>query len=481
VIPANGGAEQVLAAGYDVRQLRWNADGTAISYVSAPDSSQNGRYVVYRVAVSGGQPRMLHDAGIPDDAPRIMDDGRLMFPGPSLLDWTARTVKDASGKVFGTLTMPVDTWEDGSTGDYRTVALRESRPRALRLVEIASGRSHVLVDTTAEASSMAWFADGQRVAALVRRNGAYALGVFNTAGRELKSVPLKEAPRFQPTLDNRWHSELTVSPNGRYAAYIGFGRASLELVDITTGEQRTLAKSTLTVTSPVWRPDSRALRYVRDGALRLANSTRSVSEVSVDGADRVVQLLPFSEFPGAAVPMISYDMVANLGANATALTIIRLDGRPPLVLPPTAHGWPMLSPDQATLMIRVGVPGGIGTVTEPRRVLLFSLSDMSSRHLLLPENEPHFITGEWSPDGKNFYLTGRSSRADPVNIYSVPVDGSTPRRVARVNTREPSSMFAVSPDGKYVVFAEGGLQRATFLKMDFTEGVSRLLPSARHE
>ena len=478
LVPSNGGSERVLASGYDVRQIRWSLDGSSISYASQPDSSRSGRYRVWRVAVSGGTPELLYDAGIPEDAPRIMDDGRLLFPGPSLLDWSERTIKDAAGKTQGVLRLPIDTWEDGTGGEYKSVAVREVRPRALRLVEIATGTRRTLIDTTAESSSMVWFADGRRLAALVRRNGTFALSIFGVDGREQKSIALSAAPRFTATLDGRWHSDLTLSPDGRYATYIGYGRGTLELVDVTNGQQRTLARSNITVTNPVWRADSRTIRYILDGAVSASNTTRSVHDVTVDGADKLVRRLPFSELPGPATVLASENYISAFGPPAPNHIVLPLDGSAPRVMLTTPAFGGLMSPDGRTMMVKLG---SLLSNDPSRRVAFESLTDGTVRQLDLPFADVRYNGGQFHPDGKSVFIAGRNSPSDPVIIYSVPVDGSAPREVVRANTNEPGSMFAVSPDGKYIAFVEAGAQRAALLGVDFTDGVGRLAASGRRE
>jgi len=277
---------------------------------------------------------------------------------------------------------------------------------------------------------------------------------------------------FTSTIDGRFHAELRISPDDRYATYLGVGRQSLELVELTSGKQRTLIRSAISVSGPVWRSDSRSIRYIFDGTVPGPNTTRSVHEVTVDGADKLVRSLPFSDFPGPATVLLSENLVSAFGPRSTNHIIIPLDGKPPRVMLPTSvQGAGQLSPDGRTIAIP---PGTLANVKPANQLALESLVDGSVKMLDLPFEKTPFVAMQYHPDGRSLFIESRKTLNDPVIIHSLPIDGGVPREVARVSTNEPVSIFAVSPDGRYVAFTVGSTPRATFLSLDFSEPVAKL-------
>jgi len=286
-------------------------------------------------------------------------------------------------------------------------------------------------------------------------------------------------PRFPESLDGRASSDLRISPDGRYAVYVSVGRNSLELVNVSTGEQRTLVRSALTATTPVWRPDSRSVRYTRDGTVPGPNATRGVHEVTIDGVDKLIRALPFTEFPGPATVPINDTLVSAFGPPAQDHRILALNGTASRVVHPVSvQGAGQLSPDGRTIAISAGSLAE--SPPKPiRQVVLESLADGSARTLDLPFTRARFTAMQWHPDGKGLFIAGRNSPSEPMTFYLVPIDGSAPRVMARTETWEPNSTFAVSPDTRYIAFVAGSKSRSTLLSLDFTESVSRLSTKSR--
>lgn len=469
IVPASGGTERTLATGFQVRSLRWSNDGSSIYFMVSADSTRLNP-MLYRMPVAGGSRQLVNAA-----QSGVMDDGRLTFEAPAPTNQSAWLLGDPSGKPLALMTFPnagMNRWGEWS-GRYRRAGMRTVHQRGLRVTDLSTGTSRFVIDTTAEVSPPSWFPDGRRVAAIANIDGAYALVVVSVDGSGLRKIPLATRPLLYGALIGFYTAELQISPDGRHAMFLSDDRASLELVELSTGAQRTLARPAVSVSTARWASDSRSIRYIRDGGVTVPNATRSVHEVTLDGTDKLVRALPWSELPMAAVPLVDFNHVVTFGQGAVDYRLVPLDGRPPRVLLTTPAWGGQVAPDGRTLVVRVG-PATARDLRPARRLTLLSLNDSDRRDIDLPFTDLLFAPMQFHPDGRHIFVAGRESRSEPVVFYSVPLDGSTPRAVARWETKESTSAFSVSPDAKYLAYTVAATPHATFLSLDYTAGVSRL-------
>jgi Tol biopolymer transport system component len=475
IVPATGGAERAVASGFNILNQRWTSDGASLYYFASSDSA-GSKTLLYRVAATGGTPEFIREVPRGTSPPELTADTRLVaIRELKGTESNARPMMDHSGRMVGTRTSPSDTWIADWSGRPRIAAIREVHPRGLRITDVASGATRVLIDTTTEVGVPAWFPDGRRIGVITRGGGTYSLIVIGVDGSGMRKIPLAALPQFLALLD--WNNaNLIISPDGRYAAYLGRGRQSLELVDLNSGKQRTLTRSAITVTTPVWRHDSKGIVYTRDGAVFERNSTRGVHEVSLDGVDRLVRAFPFADFPGSAVVPLNETMAVSFGQGATNHTLIPLnDGAPRVVAATTVMGGGQLSPDGKTLVVRLG-PAPTRDFKPARRLTFISLADTTKRGVDLPFTDLPTVSMQYHPDGKRVLVAGRNAPAEPVIFYSVPMDGSAPRAITRVDTKEPVSIFRLSPDGRNIVYTFAPAPHVTFVSLDYSEGMQRLLP-----
>lgn len=469
VVAANGGAERALASGFGVRRLRWSSDGSEIYYVASSDSARKTA-TLYRVALSGGASSTVHEFSGNGDPPAISADAHLVgLPQPRTIEGNSVVYADFSGKSIARIAYPGDVELSDWSGSYRVAGFRIVHPRGLRIVNVADGRSRELIDTTAEVIAAAWFADGRRIAAILVRDGRYALTTMNADGTNIRSLALAALPQHTYDLPEPANARLQVSPDGRYATFLGHGRHSLELMDLTTGTQRTLARAQFTLT-PFWRADSKSIRYIRHEDSPSANETRGVHEVSLDGTDKIVRVLPRSKYP----PIIwSYDYNAVAAWGAGASMIIPLDGKPDQVVARApVHGGGALSIDRRTVALFLGKDG-----VPTRKLTLVSLPDSSQRDIDLPFLP--FGPMRFSPDDRRTFIRGRDTAEGPMTIYSVPLDGGQPRAVATVDSRELAGVIELSPSGGSVLYSVAGTRRATFLALDFSDLTARVTQAGK--
>lgn len=477
VVPAAGGTERVLTSGYHIRNLRWAVDGGAVYYVCNQDSATT-KAVLSRVAVNGGAPQPVHGFTGASGAPAVSADNRVVTQAAVVAGVQAVRIGDLNGRALAMLSIPagvrVGDWSDGA---YRQVGVREAHPRGLRIINVADGKARELIDSTADVQAVAWFENGRRFAAIAFYDLTGVLVTMNADGTDMRKIPLASQPNrslnlFAPPVEN-----LRVSPDGRYAVYVGgpstgLGGSSLELVELSTAKQQTIARAKA-ITQPFWHRDSRSIRYGRiTEVARTDPRWNSVHDVSLDGTDTLVRTFPNSQYPNANW-MMGVNHVSNFRGNA--YTLMRLDGSPDQVLLRASIGSPgAISPDGRSIAVS---PGSEGDEHGARKIILLSTKDGTQRTVNLPFTE--IGCGPFSPDGRYLYCNGRETDSGPQTLYEVPVDEAKPRLIARSDSREIRGAIALSPDGKWILQTVAGVRRAAFVSLDFTDGMTRLLSSSQ--
>jgi TolB protein len=217
-----------------------------------------------------------------------------------------------------------------------------------------------------------WSPDGRQLAFISNQGGRW--GLYLTDGdcqRDCDTTARVMPIQFSP--QRRVFGRLVWSPDGRYlAAPIGVARggAAIRLIDMATGELKTLNASLLD-TQLAWSPDSRQLLYAARGALDL-----EVYAVDVSGGTP-----------------------ENLTGN------------------PGYDGTPSWSPDNHQIAFASGRTGRFDIYrsnadgTQPER--------LTDQHVS--------VRPVWSPDGR--WITFESGRVGKYDIYIMPADGGSPRRL----------------------------------------------------
>ncbi len=249
------------------------------------------------------------------------------------------------------------------------------------------------------------------------------------------------------------------------------GGSSLELVDLSTGKQQTLARARA-IMQPFWRRDSRTIRYMRIAeAAQTDPNWLSAHDVSLDGTDKFVRSFAKSQYPNGTW-LMGENYVSNF--NNDKYTLARLDGNPDQVL--LRGRIPSPGADIPRRSHRRGERGHAGvraSGTQPHSTLGFRRYSAHRGSAVRGSRLRAF-----SLDGRYVYCKGREADTGPQTLYEVPVDGSKPRVVARSDSREVRGAIALSPDGKRMLETVAGVRRAAFVSLDFTDGMTRLLSSS---
>jgi hypothetical protein len=237
-------------------------------------------------------------------------------------------------------------------------------------------------------------------------------------------------------------------------------------VELSTGKQRTLTRAGRTVT-PIWHRDSKSLRYMRIESLPVSNDNRSVRDITLDGAESIVRVFPVSQFPNVAW-LIDENHVTAFGGGTH--TLMPLNGGPDQVTSRTPiQGAGYISPDGRTIALRAGRVRGNEPAT---KITLVSLADLRSRDVNLPFADMGVMF--FSLDNRSIFIRGRESATGPLTVFNVPLDGTAPRAVARIDSKERDGAFVMSPDRKSILHTVAGVRRAVFLSLDYSDGLSRI-------
>jgi Tol biopolymer transport system component len=341
----------------------------------------------------------------------------------------------------------------------------------LRVINVLDGRSRDLIDTTADVQAAEWFNDSHRIAAIAMYGATASLVTMNADGSGMRKLTLTARPVRRGELSGRI-GEVHVSPDGRYATYLGENYQSLELVDLSTGAQRTLTRAAGQISTPLWKSDSKTIRYMRIEHFPITNENRSVRDISLDGAEKIVRVFPHSQYPNVAWLIDEHHVTAFGGSTHT---LVPLEGGPDQVLSRVPiQGAGYISPDGRTIALR---GGRVNSYAPATKITLVSLADGAQRDIALPFADIGVMY--FTPDSRNIFIRGRESANGPLTIYSVPLDGATPRVVARIDSKEFNGAFAMSPDRKSILHTVAGVRRAMFVSLDFSDGVSRILAASR--
>ena len=478
LVPAAGGAERVLASAYRVHNPRWSADGSAIYYLSSKDSATTTSTVLSKVGLTGGTPSLVHEFTGEIRTPTVSADNRVaMIPEATTGVEQSVQVVDLIGRPVATLSIPAGVRFGGSSGESLRVGVREVHPRGLRIINVADGKSRELIDTTADVQAVSWFADSKRFAAIVFYHDTGVFVTMNADGTGLRKVPLTVQPSRSTNVFAPPIQKLRVSPDGKHAVYLAggtqVGGRSLELLDLVTGKQQTLERSR-SILQPFWLQDSRTVRYTRIGETSTDDlGLLTVHDISLDGVDTQVRAFPKSQYSNA-VFMTGVNIASVFGGTTTALA--RLDGSPDQILPRRATRTPsVLSPDGRIAATSQGENIEYFAATSANKITLFSPTDGKERTVDLALGAAH--CGTFSPDSRSLFCRGRETVSSPQTWYEVPVDGSKPRVVARIDSKEIGGASALSPDGKSMLQTVAGVRKAVFVGLDFTDGMTRLLSS----
>ena len=145
--------------------------------------------------------------------------------------------------------------------DGRTIAFVESNSRGLqciRLLDWETGSVRSLTEFSAFNSEPAWSQDGERIAYVHGSGHRGHIVVVIRDGSLVKDICLAH----QSVRDPSW------APDGRNLAFVATtedGSNQLKMLDLASGEAKTLCSSPVTMANPRWEPHGQWLTYDEQG------------------------------------------------------------------------------------------------------------------------------------------------------------------------------------------------------------------------
>jgi Tol biopolymer transport system component/tRNA A-37 threonylcarbamoyl transferase component Bud32 len=399
------------------------APATAVRWLSLalPDSQALGSGIGFRLSIS-------------PEGERVAYVGAGVGSGSVSRIWLRRLDALAASPLPGT----EEGYNPSFSPDGRRLAFVSGTPRAVRVVSLAGGPPIALTDSLVDRGGLAWGYDGY----------VYYDGHLEGDGiarvRENGGDP-EIVTRPDTSRGEVYHNAPAPLPNGRGALLVIVRQTTnpeaseIGVVDLRTGKHRSLTRGV----AGLYSPTGHLLYVMADGTLMAAPFDQDRLEltgeavplttgVSVRGVSRVDLAqgggnLVYSAGSGEAGPrelvwVTRTGMASAIDAGWTGVM-----------------GNPRLSPDGRRVTVSVAQPGEINVwVKQLDRGPALKLSPNGGQ------------ASSWSPDGRSVLYSYPSQ-----GIRLVPADGSALPVVARADAPQRYQASALSPDGKWLVYALG--------------------------
>jgi serine/threonine protein kinase len=235
--------------------------------------------------------------------------------------------------------------------------------------------------------------------------------------------------------------------------YYSSGSIRLATVDPDGGNARDLSLSSSSFYWPATCGDS---DYFVSGAHNASNGI-SIWRANLDGSN-AKQL---STEPYGALPACTPDgktVIYEEASDSPSLMRVSIDGGTPTLIAKGPYGSPRVSPDGASVAA-ISVPD----ILKPPKLVIIGLDSGETRSSYeLPRETIYQGDGghklEWTKDGRAVIFLVNKDETPGLWAQPITATGTPPMSAKRITTFSPESTvyaFALSPDGKQIVFAQG--------------------------
>ena len=460
VVPATGGPSRVLMTNRTTMPRGifdpfWSSDG---KWLFAQIHLQDTIEALVRLPVAGGAAETLttfprgKDLHVGTAAgpvaffwadPNAQADGHLSFVGPNA--------------VRGQTQISPDAIPDLSAHSLRTILYTPTSLGKLHLLDLGSGATKEIAAPSIVPSSVQWFPDGRRFAALLANaeleRFSRRLIVMNADGSGQRTFNVPSTRFLQP------------SPDGTTIA-LATAYQGISLLDLSTGRVRDL-DTAIARTTLRWRSDSKAI-LVDAGIPIAGGAKRTVAVVSIglDGTSKTLRNVT-SEYPDAdhADPLNDREALVYGRAMSPRFVVLPLNGGrgSPASTDPNGvgrAGQPHVSLDGETISLF-----SRGS-QETMKLVLYTRSGELIREVQTPftsVDATHFAM----PDRLHVFVAAHTSSDTVQRYYMLPLDGGAPHLLSSVAHAATFNNF-FSPDGKTLVYASVVAKETRIDAVDFT-------------
>jgi Tol biopolymer transport system component len=452
VATAGGPARSLYQSPGGIWSISWTPDGKSIFF----ETDLKGGHSLLRIGAAGGTADVVQVDG--ESWPGVDPNGK----------WFLQTTDDDLYRMVGTDGRPLGRSIRVHDAVHRTrwnpdgrsmIALKIVRPSKLVLLPLGGGTNTPLSTGAVTDDWPSWSPNGDRIA-VVRTDGDRRWLVVLTSNGSVQAE-YKNAPEPSEYAGAVW------SKDGQRLVYASRSHTSLTAVELGSGVARDIATRQAGITSYHWL-DSATVRYF-SWTVGAPEQHGIVRDASMSGAPRLVRDLgPTNLVHGGVVR--GNDVVQGVAVGKPQFVDLSAGSVRSLG---SGGGWePDLSPD--------GKFAATPARGQPNAVRIYDIERGAERTVSVPFSVLPQTRVRWHPDGRHVIVAGISPGTPNTRLFLVPVNGTAVVTLSTLPRRQEIVAYAVTGDGKSLVYAEHGPHAGTIGQLSFDDILPRS-PSAERK
>jgi serine/threonine protein kinase/Tol biopolymer transport system component len=460
-VPSLGGTPAQVLVDID-SPLSFSPDGKQFVFVRQSPQSKTSVLLIASSDGSGEKPLMtIHDPSVFSfQGPAWSPDGKVIAVGRTPKgDFAKYEIETVAVDTGAATQLGTETWAfprqmawlpDGSAIVFSSAADRTSANPQIWSLSFPAGEKRRITNDLNFYQGLSITADGSTLAT-VQVTPTGSLWRTNFGSSAALSPPTQVTPgigRADGIAGVAWPAADKI-----LYEYYSSGSIRLATVDPDGGNSRDLSLSSA---SFYWPASCGSGEYFVYGAHNSSNGA-SIWRANLDGSN-AKQL---STEPYGALPSCTPDgktVVYEEASDSPALMRVSIDGGTPTQIAKGGYNSPRVSPDGASIAV-ISVPD----ILKPPKLVIISLDggEIRSSYDLPPETIYQGEGGhklEWTQDGRAVIFLVNKDEAPSLWAQPITATGTPPMSAKRITAFPPESTvyaFALSPDGKQIVFAQG--------------------------